>query len=68
MVTEEIKYRIRQSLGFPPTAEQEQAIGVFADFMANCDSHTVMILRGSAGTGKTTLAGAIVRALNSLKQ
>jgi len=28
----------------------------------------VMILRGSAGTGKTTLAGAIVRAMNVLKQ
>jgi ATP-dependent exoDNAse (exonuclease V) alpha subunit len=27
-----------------------------------------MILRGSAGTGKTTLAGAIVRAMNVLKQ
>ena len=27
-----------------------------------------MILRGSAGTGKTTLAGAIVRALTALKQ
>ena len=68
MVNEEIKYRIRQSLGFPPTAEQEQAICVFADFMADRNSRTVMILRGSAGTGKTTLAGAVVRALNSLKQ
>ena len=68
MVNDEIKYRIRQALGFPPTAEQEQAIGVFADFMADRNSHTVMILRGSAGTGKTTLAGAVVRALNSLKQ
>ena len=68
MVTEEIKYRIRQSLGFPPTAEQEQAIGVFADFMADRSSRAVMILRGSAGTGKTTLAGAIVRALENLKQ
>ena len=68
MVTEEIKYRIRQSLGFPPTAEQEQAIGVFADFMADRNDRTAMILRGSAGTGKTTLAGAIVRALTTLKQ
>ena len=68
MVNDEIKYRIRQSLGFPPTAEQEQAISVFADFMGDRDSRTAMILRGSAGTGKTTLAAAIVRALDSLKQ
>ncbi|MCR5471023.1 MAG: AAA family ATPase, partial [Prevotella sp.] len=32
------------------------------------DEHVVMILRGSAGTGKTTLAGAMVRAMKSLKQ
>ena len=37
-------------------------------FMTDRDDHVVMILRGSAGTGKTTLAGAIVRAMNVLKQ
>ena len=68
MVIDEIKYRIRQSLGVTPTAEQEHAVGVFADFMADRHSRAAMILRGSAGTGKTTLAGAIVRALDSLKQ
>ena len=68
MVNDEIKYRIRQSLGFPPTEEQERAIGVFADFLVDADSRAVMILRGSAGTGKTTLAAAIVRALTALGQ
>jgi len=68
MITDEIKYRIRQSLGLPPTAEQERAIGLFADFMACRDSRVVMLMRGSAGTGKTTLAAAIVRALDALKQ
>ena len=68
MVNDEIKYRIRQSLGFPPTREQERAIGVFADFLVDAGSRTAMILRGSAGTGKTTLAAAIVRALTSLGQ
>lgn len=68
MVIDELKYRIRQSLGVTPTAEQEQAVDVFADFMADRHSRAAMILRGSAGTGKTTLAGAIVRALDNLKQ
>ena len=48
--------------------EQEQAIELFAQFMSDRDEQVVMILRGSAGTGKTTLAGAIVRALAVLKQ
>ena len=68
MLTDELKYRIRQALGFPPTDEQERALGVFADFMTDRREQVVMILRGCAGTGKTTLAGAIVRALDALGQ
>ena len=68
MVSDEFKYRIREALGVVPTAEQEQAIDVFSLFMSDGDENVVMILRGSAGTGKTTLAGAIVKAMTTLKQ
>ena len=68
MIHEELKYRIRQTFGFTPTAEQEYALDVFARFMTDRDDQVVMIMRGSAGTGKTTLAGAIVRAMAALKQ
>ncbi len=68
MITDELTYRIRQSFGFEPTSEQQRAIDVFAGFLTDHDPQTAMILRGSAGTGKTTLAAAIVRALLSLKQ
>ena len=68
MLIDEFKYRIREAMGMVPTAEQEHAIDVFSLFMTDRDDHVVMILRGSAGTGKTTLAGAIVRAMNVLKQ
>ena len=68
MIQDELKYRILQTFGFPPTAEQEHALDVFSSFMTDRDEQVVMILRGSAGTGKTTLAGAIVRAMMALKQ
>ena len=68
MIHEELKYRVRQTFGFTPTAEQEYALDVFARFMTDSDDQVVMIMRGSAGTGKTTLAGAIVRAMAALKQ
>ena len=68
MIADELKYRIRAAFGYEPTAEQEHAISVFTTFMADRHEHAVMILRGSAGTGKTTLAAAIVRALQSLQQ
>ena len=68
MIQDELKYRIRQALGLTPTTEQEQTIDVFTQFMTDRSEQVVMILRGSAGTGKTTLAGAIVKALAALKQ
>ncbi len=68
MMIDELKYKILQQFGFPPTAEQEQALDVFARFMTDSNPHAVMILRGSAGTGKTTLSGAIVRALQAIRQ
>ena len=68
MISDEFKFRIQEALGMVPTAEQEHAIDVFSLFMTDRDDHVVMILRGSAGTGKTTLAGAIVRAMAKLKQ
>ena len=68
MIQDELKYRIIQTLGLPPTPEQAQAIDVFAQFMTDRDDQVVMIMRGCAGTGKTTLAGAIVKAMTVLKQ
>ena len=68
MISDELTYRIHSAFGFPPTAEQEHAINVFTTFMADHHEHAVMVMRGSAGTGKTTLAAAIVRAMLSCEQ
>ena len=68
MIQDQLKYSILQTFGLAPTEEQEHALDVFAGFMLDRQEHTVMILRGCAGTGKTTLAGAIVRALVRLQQ
>ena len=68
MIHDELKYRILQTFGLTPTPEQERALDVFAMFMTDREEHVVMILRGSAGTGKTTLAGAIVKAMAGLNQ
>jgi ATP-dependent exoDNAse (exonuclease V) alpha subunit len=76
MIADELTYRIRTAMALTPTHEQEQAIGVFCQFMgapvtthnSPLTTHQVMLLRGSAGTGKTTLAAAIVRAMQQLGQ
>ena len=68
MITDELNYRIRSAFAHVPTTEQEHAIDVFSLFMTDRHEHAVMVMRGSAGTGKTTLAAAIVKALVTLKQ
>lgn len=54
--------------GLQPTADQERAISVIARFLSDHSDRTVMVLRGCAGTGKTTLAAALVRTLVQMKQ
>ena len=68
MVVDELKYKILRQFGFPPTQEQANALDVFARFLTDRNPQVVMILRGSAGTGKTSLSGAIVRTLQAIRQ
>lgn len=68
MLHDELIYQIRQSFGFEPTLDQSRALVTFASFMSDSDDRAVMIMRGSAGTGKTSLSGAIVRTMKRLRQ
>ena len=68
MIQDELIYQIETRFGHVPTAEQHCALLTFATFMTDRDEQVVMVLRGSAGTGKTTLASAVVRGLLALKQ
>lgn len=68
MIIDELIYQIHQHFGFTPTVEQERALQTFAQFLTDRTPQTVMVMRGSAGTGKTSLAGAIVRTMMALKQ
>ncbi|MDO4818837.1 MAG: AAA family ATPase [Prevotella sp.] len=68
MIEQELQRRIVRELGLQPTQEQAEAIAIFARFLHSRNPQSVMVLRGCAGTGKTTLAGAIVRTLDALGQ
>ena len=67
MIQDELIYQILQDFGFEPTHDQRNALQTFAQFMTDRRDNAVMILRGSAGTGKTSFAGAIVRAVTRLR-
>ena len=66
-MSNELMYQILRNFPFDPTADQIHALDVFERFITDSDERCVMILRGSAGTGKTSLASVIVRTLLDLQ-
>ena len=68
MITHEIYLRLEQCFGHAPTTEQKSAMRVFTEFLVCRNPHSMMLMRGSAGTGKSSLAGAFVRAMALLGQ
>lgn len=60
--------KIRDNFGFAPTEEQSEAIGMLGKFLMSRRESELFLLRGYAGTGKTTLVGALVKTLVELNQ
>ena len=68
MTQAEFYDRIVACFGFTPTGDQQAAIALFGRFLADRSPNVVMIMRGSAGTGKTSLASAMVDTMHRLGQ
>lgn len=64
----ELTSEILKSFEYLPTDEQLRAVRTFSEFMLLPSAKTVMLMRGSAGTGKTEIASAIVKSLHRLGQ
>lgn len=54
------------NLPFEPNGGQRELIEKLADFMVSRQQRRCFILRGYAGTGKTSIVGALVRAMSGL--
>ena len=63
-----ISERIRTELPFEPTEQQSQLIEQLGEFVMAPEPEKVFLLKGYAGTGKTSVVSALVRALNGLQQ
>lgn len=66
MLTDFLRGLILEELGLPPTDDQARAAGAMAGFVMAEDDQAVMLLRGYAGTGKTSLVSAFVRTMDRL--
>lgn len=68
MLSDFISTKIRQEFGFEPTGQQSVLIDQLGAFIMSADTQKAFLLKGYAGTGKTSIVSALVRALNSLEQ
>lgn len=49
---------------FIPTRDQKSAIGKLSEFIVSKNDYEIFVLRGFAGTGKTTLISKLIKTLN----
>ncbi len=63
----EFKDLLVKKFKHPPTAEQDICLQALAQFVVDKKEHQVFLLKGYAGTGKTTLVGAFVSQLWNLQ-
>lgn len=54
-------------LGHEPTPGQKEMIDSLAEFVSNSESDRLYLLKGYAGTGKTSVISALVKVLDELK-
>ena len=68
MLEDFIISRIKAELPFEPNEEKEGLLKALGAFIVSREMRKTFILRGYAGTGKTSVMSALVRALAALRQ
>ena len=68
MINNYLETQIKENFPYEPTFEQEIVLKSLAAFLLSPRNDAVFVLRGYAGTGKTSLVGALVRTLDKLQQ
>lgn len=63
-----ISSSIRAELPFEPTEQQGILLDALGEFLMSTDLEKIFLLKGYAGTGKTSVVSALVRAMNALQQ
>ena len=58
---------LRGNLGYEPTNSQVALMEILADFILRPDRKEVLLVKGFAGTGKTTIISAFVKTLQHFR-
>ena len=67
MISNHLKLKIKAELPYQPNPGQEILIDLLAEFVSNRVPEALFLLKGYAGTGKTSLIGSLVKCLTHLK-
>jgi exodeoxyribonuclease-5 len=62
-----LKQLLLKHFGFEPTQDQQKAITVLIDFLFDPLPNPIFILKGYAGTGKTSLISAFIKTANDYR-
>lgn len=60
--------QIKKNFPHHPTQDQDLALEKISEFLFDRNADSIFLLKGYAGTGKSSLTGALVRTMNLLKQ
>ena len=63
MNCKKLQEKTRYHFPFQPTSEQVEIINYISEFVTTIGNRSIFMLKGYAGTGKTTLVAALVKAL-----
>lgn len=68
MINNYLTQQIKENFHYEPTFEQDLVLKSLSDFLLSTKDGEVFLLQGFAGTGKTSLLGALVRTMDMLQQ
>lgn len=66
--SQKLKDKLRENFEFNPTPQQDELINEISDFVTTLGNRSVFLLKGYAGTGKTTLVSALVKSLSAVSK
>lgn len=67
MINDYFEEQMLHNFGFTPTIQQAEVVKLLADFILSPTTDSVFVLRGFAGTGKTSLVSALVKTVEKIR-
>jgi len=68
MIKDFIQQKIASFFPYQPNVEQSAALQSLSDFLTSREQDNILLFKGYAGTGKTTMMGAAVKMMDTMHQ